>query len=174
MEQGRPLLVRMPGMRWGLAGFMRAQLYTACATLRLGMDILTQREHVEMQCLTGHGGFFKTPGAGQKVMADALGVPVAVQATAGEGGPWGMAILAAYMANRGHFCGLQQFLTDVAFQGSEKRVETPTAAGQKDFEQYLEAWKNGMEVERAAVQHSAAERRKKLTDVGDREGVRQS
>ena len=91
-------------------------------------------------------------GAGQKVMADALGVPVAVQATAGEGGPWGMAVLAAYMANRGHFCGLQQFLTDVAFQGSEKRVETPTAAGRKDFEQYLEAWKACLPVEKEAVQ----------------------
>ncbi len=173
IEQGRPLVMRMPGMRWGLAEFMRAQLYTACATLRVGMDILTQREHVEMECLTGHGGFFKTPGAGQKVMAAALGVPVAVQATAGEGGPWGMAVLAAYMANRARFCSLQQFLTDAAFQGSEKHVEAPSAAGQEDFEQYLEAWKTGMAVERAAVQHPAAERRK-LTDVGDREGVRQS
>lgn len=159
MEQGRPLLVRMPGMRWGLAEFMRAQLYTACATLRMGMDILTQREHVKMEYLTGHGGFFKTPGAGQKVMADALGVPVAVQATAGEGGPWGMAVLAAYMARRGCFCSLQQFLTDVAFQGSEKYVEMPTAAGQKNFEQYLQAWKAGMAVEKAAVHHSTAENR---------------
>lgn len=84
-----------------------------------------------------------------------------------------MAVLAAYMANRARFCSLQQFLTDAAFQGSEKHVEAPSAAGQEDFEQYLEAWKTGMAVERAAVQHPAAERRK-LTDVGDREGVRQS
>ena len=84
-------------------------------------------------------------------MAAAMGAKISVLETAGEGGPWGMAILAAYMANRGHFCGLQQFLTDVAFQGSEKRVETPTAAGRKDFEQYLEAWKACLPVEKEAV-----------------------
>ena len=94
------MLVRMPDSKFSLANFMRAQLYGTMATLRLGMNILFDKENVQIEKLLGHGGLFKTPVVGQKLMAGALNTPVAVMETAGEGGAWGIALLAAYMVNK--------------------------------------------------------------------------
>ena len=99
LEEGRPLLVRQPENKLTLPNFMRAQLYAAMATLQIGMELLWA-EDVQVEKLYGHGGLFKTKGVGQKLLAGALGVPVAVMETAGEGGPWGMALLAAYLAEK--------------------------------------------------------------------------
>ncbi|MDR2112547.1 MAG: FGGY-family carbohydrate kinase, partial [Candidatus Accumulibacter sp.] len=99
-DEGRPLLVRMPDSRLTLDNFMRALLFSVMGTLKLGMDILTEKEHVRIDRMLGHGGLFKVKGVAQGIMSAALGLPVAVMETAGEGGAWGMAILAAYMRQR--------------------------------------------------------------------------
>ena len=99
MEEGRPLFMRLPDSAFTIQNFARTQLYSAMATLKIGMDILIEKEHAEVDSLLGHGGFFKAKGVGQKLMAGALHTPVSVMETAGEGGPWGMALLASYLVN---------------------------------------------------------------------------
>ncbi len=99
-EEGRPLFVRMPDSRFNLANFMRVHLYTALGALKTGLDILLKEEGVKLDKMLGHGGLFKTKGVGQKIMAGAIGVPVSVMETAGEGGAWGIALLASYMVNK--------------------------------------------------------------------------
>ena len=94
LDEGRPLFLRSPDAAFRLADVMRAHLLSACASLRIGMDILSS-ENVEIDTMTGHGGFFKAEGIGQSVMSAALDTPVTVMETAGEGGPWGMAVLSA-------------------------------------------------------------------------------
>ena len=100
IEKGRPLFVRSPESKFNLANFMRTHLFTAFGALKLGMDILTENEQVAIDSILAHGGLFKTPVVGQKLLAAALNVPISVMSTAGEGGAWGMAILASYMINR--------------------------------------------------------------------------
>ena len=95
-EEGRPLFVRTPESKFTLANFMRTHLFSSLGALKIGMDILAQ-EKVKLDQLLGHGGFFKTKGVGQKIMAAAMNVPVTVMETAGEGGAWGIALLGAYM-----------------------------------------------------------------------------
>lgn len=149
LEEGRPLLMRLPDSQLTLGNFMRAQLYAAMATLRLGMEIL-YGEHVALEKLYGHGGLFKTKGVGQRLMAGALGVPVAVMETAGEGGPWGMALLAMYRKNRRPGDTLEGYLQDQVFaqaKGEELRPDPADAAG---FAAYLKRYQAGLAVERAA------------------------
>ena len=100
LDEGRPMVVRTPNAKFSLANFMRANLYSSVATLKIGMDILTQQENVTLDRLMGHGGLFKTKGVGQSIMAAAMNVPVTVMETAGEGGAWGIALLASYMKNK--------------------------------------------------------------------------
>ena len=100
LEEGRPLFVRLPGSSFTLANFMRANLFSALGALTIGLDILFEVEKVKIDRIFGHGGFFKTKGVGQRIMAAALNVPVSVMETAGEGGAWGMALLAAYLKFR--------------------------------------------------------------------------
>ena len=116
MDEGRPLLVRSPEAKLNFANFMRAQLYSALATLKIGLDILAD-EHVNVDRLLGHGGFFKTPEVGQRILAAAANSPVSVMTTAGEGGPWGMALLAAYRANRAEGQTLEDYLENKVFAG---------------------------------------------------------
>ncbi len=99
-EEGRPMFVRTPDSRFNLANFMRVNLYTALGALKTGMDILKREEGVQSDRIMGHGGLFKTKGAGQQIMADAMEIPVAVMETAGEGGAWGIALLAAFMQEK--------------------------------------------------------------------------
>ena len=149
LEEGRPLLMRLPDSQLTLGNFMRAQLYAAMATLRLGMEIL-YGEHVALEKLYGHGGLFKTKGVGQRLMAGALGVPVAVMETAGEGGPWGMALLAMYRKNRRPGDTLEGYLQDQVFAQAKGEELQPDPADAAGFAAYLKRYQAGLAVERAA------------------------
>lgn len=152
LQQGRPLLARTPEARLTLANFTRAQLFGAVATLRLGMDILMEREGTRVDRLLGHGGFFKTPEAGQRVMAAALGTPISVLETAGEGGAWGMALLAAYRAWREPGETLEGYLEKRVFAGRMGRAVTAEPEELAGFTAYLERYRAGLAMERAAVE----------------------
>lgn len=118
LEEGRPLFVRTPNAHFNLANFMRSHLYSSVATLKMGMDILTQQENVELDRLMGHGGLFKTKGVGQSIMAAAfMNTPVTVMETAGEGGAWGIALLASYMKNKAERQTLDEYLSKEVFAG---------------------------------------------------------
>ena len=153
LEEGRPLFARTPDARFTFANFARAQLCSAIATLKLGMDILTKEERVRIDALTGHGGFFKTGDAGQRLMAAALDTPVSVMETAGEGGPWGMALLAAYMADRAPGQSLEDYLSGRVFAGKRGRTALPGAADAAGFAGYMEHYTAALETERCAVAH---------------------
>jgi sugar (pentulose or hexulose) kinase len=148
--EGRPLFMRTPDANFSLANFMRTQLCSACASLKIGMDILFG-ENVELDSITGHGGFFKVPGVGQKIMAAALGAPVNVMSTAGEGGPWGMAVLAAYM-NNNNGKTLEDYLSDSVFADAECTSVEPDAADEAGFAVFMKRYKEGLIVERSAVE----------------------
>lgn len=153
LEEGRPLLVRRPDSRLTLGNFMRSQLFSAVATLRLGMDILFQQENVQLDKLIGHGGLFKTPEVGQRVMAASVGVPVSVMETAGEGGAWGIAILAAYMMNKNCQETLAEYLSARVFHNMPCTELSPSADDQKGFDAYMERYKQMLAVEEAAVKN---------------------
>lgn len=151
LEDGRPLAVRNPDSRLSLPNFMRAQLYAAMATLQIGMDILFREEHVALEKLYGHGGLFKTKTVGQKLMAGALDVPVAVMETAGEGGPWGMALLAMYRKERRAGETLAEYLEKRVFQNAAGSCVSPQEEDVSGFRAYIERYKAGLAVEKAAV-----------------------
>lgn len=151
-DEGRPLFLRLPGARLDLGNFMRAQLFTACGALKIGMDIL-EGEHVALDTVTGHGGFFKVEGVGQSVMAAALNAPVTVMETAGEGGPWGMAILAAYMRQKEIGETLADYLARRVFCGNGGRTTAPRQEDVSGFLRFMERYQSGLAVERAAVEH---------------------
>ncbi len=150
LEEGRPLAVRNPDSRFTLPNFMRAQLYAAMATLQIGMDILLEKEHVSLKKLYGHGGLFKTPKVGQRLMAGALGVPVAVMETAGEGGPWGMALLAMFRKQRLSEETLESFLEQRVFHAADGSCANPEPADREGFLRYIARYKAGLEIEKAA------------------------
>lgn len=149
-ENGRPMYFRCADGEWSLANFMRAQLDSAFAALKLGMDILTEREHVSVGRITGHGGLFKVSGAAQKLLADALDSEVSVMTTAGEGGAWGMAVLAAYMEQGGGL-SLSDYLEQRVFADMQSMTEAPTQEGAEGFRRFMENWKKGL-----SAQYSAA------------------
>ena len=151
LSEGRPLVVRAPDAKLGLADFMRVQIYSAIATLRLGMDTLFEKESVALDSLFGHGGLFKVPVAGQQILADALGVPVTCLSTAGEGGPWGMALLAAFRAERADGETLEDFLARRVFASAQGSTLAPTPEGRAGFERWLARYRRLLDVERAAV-----------------------
>lgn len=150
-EEGRPLFVRKPDSSFTLANFMRTHLYTSLGALKTGLDILFQEEDVKLDVLLGHGGLFKTKGVGQKVMADAAGVPVSVMETAGEGGAWGIALLAAYMVRKEDGETLPEYLAGQVFAGQEGSVVEPDAEDVAGFEQFMNRYRDGLSIERAAV-----------------------
>ncbi|MDR2522508.1 MAG: FGGY-family carbohydrate kinase [Synergistaceae bacterium] len=153
LDEGRPLLVRAPDSRFTLPNLMRAILFSAMATLKIGMDILTEREHVRLDTLLGHGGLFKTKGVGQRLMASALNVPVAVMDSAGEGGAWGIALLAAYMKQKADGETLEAYLAKNVFgENSGSRVE-PNDDDARGFAAFMERYEKGLAVERAAVEN---------------------
>ena len=151
LSGGCPLLVRRPDSRLTLANLMRAHLYAAMATLKLGMDILTGPEQVALDRLTGHGGLFKVEGVAQRLMAGALDVPVAVMETAGEGGPWGMALLAAYAVNRAPGETLADYLSLRVFSNVQAHCTAPLPEDRAGFAAFLERYRAALAVERAAV-----------------------
>lgn len=146
MEAGRPLFVRSPESNFTLANFMRMHLFSALGALKIGMDILL-KEDVQIDKILGHGGFFKTPVVGQKVMAAAMATPVTVMQTAGEGGAWGIALLAAFMQAD---TNLADFLTEVFADDPGVEI-APTAADVAGFEVFVERYKAGLPIEQAAI-----------------------
>jgi len=151
LEEGRPLFLQMPDSKLSLPNFMRTQIYSALATLKLGMDILVKKENVSVEQLLGHGGFFRTEIVGQQLMADALTIPVAVMESAGEGGPWGMALLASYLINKKENQTLESFLARDVFSKQEANVIEPTEKGIASFSQFIEKYVQLLDVEKAAV-----------------------
>ena len=149
-ENGRPMLVRLPESKLTIANLMRSQLYGAIATLKIGMDMLAKEEQVESDKLLGHGGFFKTPGVGQQIMADALNVPISTMETAGEGGPWGMALLAAYMHRKEAEESLEDYLTNKVFCHAKSCVIQPDPQGVAGFRRYLERYQACIPAQQAA------------------------
>ena len=139
-EIGRPMLLRLPDSKMNIGNFMRSQLYGAIATLKLGMDMLKREEQVESDRLLGHGGFFKTPGVGQQILADALNVPISTMETAGEGGPWGMALLAAFMVQKTPGQSLEDFLANRVFVNAKSTCAQPDDAGVAGFQSYLDRY----------------------------------
>lgn len=151
IEEGRPLFVRQPDSQMSLAAFMRVLLYSTVATLKIGMDILFDKEQVRLEQLLGHGGLFKVKGVGQRIMAAALNVPVAVMESAGEGGAWGIALLAAYMKRKDQGEGLDEFLAkDIFASAKEDRIE-PDAADREGFLRFMERYVKGLDIQKAAV-----------------------
>ena len=152
LDEGRPVFARTPDARLTLANFMRTHLLSALATLKIGLDILTQTEHVEIDKLYGHGGFFKTPEVGQRMLSAAVGAPVSVMETAGEGGPYGMALLAAYMLWKGEDESLPDYLDGKVFAGASSSTLTADEADREGFNAFLERYKKALPVERCAVE----------------------
>ncbi|MDE6271008.1 MAG: ATPase, partial [Muribaculaceae bacterium] len=153
--EGRPLFVRSARDSFNLANFMRANLYASVAVLKIGNDILFNQENVEVLRLTGHGGLFKTPGVGQSILAAALGTPISVMATAGEGGAWGIAILAAYCVYNDRGLSLPSYLNEQIFLGQAVTEVKPDPAAVAGFGRYIEAYKRGLAIEHAAVENKA-------------------
>ena len=151
-EIGRPMVVRLPESKLSIANFMRSQLYGAIATLKLGMDMLAEKEQVETDRLMGHGGFFKTTGVGQQVLADALNVPITTMETAGEGGPWGMALLAAYMQRHENGETLEDYLQNKVFATAQGNCLYPDPAGVAGFESYMVRYKAALKAQNAAAE----------------------
>ncbi|GMK47889.1 ATPase [Paenibacillus glycanilyticus] len=155
LAKGRPLFVRSPESSFNLANFMRVHLFSAFAALRLGMDILTQKEHVTIDRILAHGGLFKTPLVGQKMCAAALNIPVSLMSTAGEGGAWGMAVLASYMINKGQDEGLVNYLATKVFKDAEGLEVYPDRVDVNGFALFMERYTKGLPIEQAAVEHFA-------------------
>lgn len=151
-ETGRPMLVRLPDSKMTLPNFMRAQLNGAIATLVIGMQMLRDEEDVESDMLLGHGGFFKTPGVGQQILANALNVPITAMETAGEGGPWGMALLAAYMVRKCDGETMEAYLQNKVFADAKSVSVLPDPAGVAGFQKYLERYKAALAAEKAAAE----------------------
>lgn len=150
VSEGRPLFVRTPDSHFNLANFMRVHLFTALGALKLGMDILQKEEKVEIDALLGHGGLFKTKEVGQRFLAAAVNTPVSVMETAGEGGPWGMALLASYMLRKEEGESLEQFLDNKVFAGNAGTTIEPDAASVEGFEVFAKRYKEGIPAEIAA------------------------
>ncbi|MCB7304377.1 FGGY-family carbohydrate kinase [Bariatricus massiliensis] len=151
-EEGRPLFVRTPESKFNLANFMRTHLYTSLGALKTGMDILLKQEHVQIDEMLGHGGLFKTKGVGQSILAAAIDTPVSVMETAGEGGAWGIALLASYMVNKAGGEELAAYLAEKVFGGNAGSKMEPDAKDVEGFETFIKRYTEGLAIERAAVE----------------------
>ncbi len=154
LEEGRPLVLRAPGARFSLANFMRAQLFGSLATLRVGMDVLTDVEQVRLDRMFAHGGLFTTKGVAQRFLAAAIDTPVVVGDIAAEGGAWGIAVLAAFRVRRAEGQSLSDFLDTEVFAGAALQVVDPDPADVAGFAAYTERFVAALPVQQAAVQHA--------------------
>ena len=150
-EEGRPMFVRKPDSKFNLANFMRANLYTSLGALKVGLDILLKEEGVAVDRITGHGGLFKTKGVGQKILAGAMDATVSVMKTAGEGGAWGIALLASYMIQKEEGESLADYLQNKVFGGDEGEKMDPDPEDVKGFDEFIKRYKAGFPIERAAI-----------------------
>ena len=151
MEEGRPLFVRTPESRFTLANFMRVHLFSSLGALKIGLNILFEQEQVKIDAILGHGGFFKTKEVGQKIMAAAINVPVSVMETAGEGGAWGIALLAAYMIHKAEDEPLEAYLSKRVFAGENGSTIAPDPESVAGFAVFMERYQKGLVIERAAI-----------------------
>ena len=149
--EGRPLFVRGANDHFTLANFFRAQLYGSIAVLKIGNDVLFREENVKVDRITGHGGLFKTPVVGQRFLAAALNSPISVMETAGEGGAWGIALLASFLVNNGGKLSLPDYLDQVVFAGNTGSEIAPVPEDVAGFEAYLANYKAAFPIEEAAV-----------------------
>ena len=152
-EEGRPLFVRTPESKFNLANFMRVNLFTSLGALKTGMDILLKEEGVKLDKILGHGGLFKTKGVGQNLLAGAIDTPVSVMETAGEGGAWGIAVLASYLVNKESGESLEDYLNHKVFAGQEGEEVQPDAGDVQGFNEFMVRYKAGLAIERAAVEN---------------------
>ena len=152
LSEGRPMIVRKPDADMNLANFIRSCLYGSLAALKIGCDILFKDEGVAVDTLYAHGGLFKTEGVGQNILAAAMNAPVSVMKNAGEGGPWGMAILASYMLYKAEGESLADYLNSKVFTGGDVLTVAPDAASVKGFDEYIESFKALNSVEKAAME----------------------
>jgi sugar (pentulose or hexulose) kinase len=152
LEEGRPLLTRLPDGNFNLANLMKTLLFSAMGTLKYGLDILIDKEKVKIDSLLGHGGLFKTKGIGQRFMAAVFNAPVSVmEESAGEGGAWGIALLAAFMLQNGEY--LEKFLAEKVFSGKTGSLVTPDLKDVEVFKHYMKKHATGLKIERAAVDY---------------------
>ena len=152
LDAGRPLFMRQQNARMTLPNFMRTHLLSALATLKIGLDILTGSENVSVDKLYGHGGFFKTPEVGQRMLSAAVGAPVSVMETAGEGGPYGMALLAAYMLRKEGDESLEDYLDQKVFAEAKVKTVMADEADIEGFGVFLSRYKKALPVERTAIE----------------------
>jgi len=159
-SEGRPLFVRTANSMFTFTNFMRLQLYSAVGALKYGLDILLNEEKVPIDKMYGHGGFFKTKIVGQKIMAAAMHAPVSVMETAGEGGAWGIAVLALYAANKKDEQSLPDYLNTVIFKQDAGVTVEPDEADTMGFDEYMKRYVDAFSVEQAAIDNlPEAERR---------------
>ena len=151
LAEGRPMFVRSANDKFNLANFMRANLYATIGVLKIGNDILLKEEKVKIDRITGHGGLFKTAGVGQRILAAAINSPISVMETAGEGGAWGIALLASYLVNNAKNENLADFLENTVFAGETGVEIAPTAEDVEGFNKYIATYKAGLAIEQAAV-----------------------
>ena len=152
LDEGRPIFARTPNAKFTLANFMRTHLLSALATLKIGLDILTQTEQVPIDKLYGHGGFFKTPLVGQRMLSAAVGAPVSVMETAGEGGPYGMALLAAYMLWKDEGETLADYLDNKVFADAKSATLMAEPSDVAGFSAFLSRYKKALPMERTATE----------------------
>ncbi len=150
-DEGRPVFMRKVDADFSLANFMRLHLFSAVSTLKYGLDILFNEEDIKVDKLYGHGGYFKTREVGQRIMSAATGGPVTVMETAGEGGAWGMAVLALYLVSPENVT-LSEFLNDKIFAGEEGTTITASEEEIKGFDEFMKTFKDVIPVERCAVE----------------------
>ena len=150
-DEGRPLFVRSPESKFNLANFMRVNLYTSLGALKTGMDILLKKENVKLDRMMGHGGLFKTKGVGQRILAGAINTPVYVMETAGEGGAWGIALLADYMVRKEDGESLADYLNNKVFRDAKGSGMNPVPEDVAGYEKFMERYAKGLAIERAAV-----------------------
>ena len=150
-NEGRLAFLRTPNSRFNLANLMKSHLYTSLGAVKLGMDILTEKENVKVDRIMGHGGFFKTPGVGQRYLSAAVNAPVTVMSTATEGGAWGIALLAAYLIDKKENEDLASYLDERIFK--EMQGETIQAGPEEveGFKVFMERYKKGLSIENAAI-----------------------
>lgn len=149
LPEGRPLFARKPEATMTLGNFMRAQLFGAFSPVKIGMDVMTKGEHVQVDSLVGHGGIFTTPKVAQKILAAAFDTPIKVMATAAEGGAWGMAVLGDYLWHADE--DLADYLDNRVFADAESVTETPDEKDVEGFEDFFARFRAGLPIEHAAI-----------------------
>lgn len=152
LDSGRPLFMRQPDSAFSLPNFIRTLLFSSMATLKIGMDLLFQKEQVQVDCLSAHGGLFKTPVVGQRLLAAAMNAPVSIMRTAGDGGAWGIAILAAYYLQKAPDETLETYLAHHVFQDSPVTTVMPEDSDVQGFSAFMQSYQKGLACERIATQ----------------------